>query len=529
MAVDFREQEENITAQRAEMLKAEYVDLNGQKPPLLQGLLDPKEMRALRVAPLEKSNTKLVFAFTIETNKSTLEKIEKAFPEYVIGKKLVSIQSMNELLDRYDPEVVVPDSDVIVADAGASENFAEVTMELQDKKPRDIFAFLIKQAYMLEASDIHIEPGKGSVRIRFRIDGTLHVIAMLDHEKFRYVMSDIASRSGVAANVWYPQSGRLSQDFVDNDGNVSTINMRVETVPTMYGADVVVRLFSNDPSLQDLDKLGLSGEERKKIDAVIDHPHGMVLVVGPTGSGKSTTLYSILNKLNTPDRKVVTLEDPVEYEIEGITQVPVFTDDKDSFADKLRAVMREDPDVIMVGEIRDLDTAHTALQAALTGHLVLATFHASSAGAALSRLMDMIGQNPLMASAIRLVMAQRLVRRIRPDAIESYEPKEHIKKAVEDSLNALPEAQRPDMANFKYLKPKTGEGFELPYRGRAMILEQLVMTPNMEKLISGAGNEVTTQVIQQAAIDEGMVTMMQDGLLKAYEGDTTVEEVFRVT
>jgi len=529
MALDFREQQENITAQRADLLKAEYVNLSGQEPVLIQGLLDPKEMRALRVAPLEKANTHLDFAFTIETNKSTLDKLKSAFPDYLINTKLISIESMNELLDRYDPPVVAPESDVIVADAGASENFGQVTMELQEKKPKDIFAFLIKQAYMLGASDIHIEPGKSSVRIRFRIDGTLHIIAMLDHEKFRYVMSDIASHSGVAANVWYPQSGRLSQDFVDKEGEVSTINMRVETVPTMYGADVVVRLFSNDPSLQNLDKLGLSDDERQKVDAVIDHPHGMVLVVGPTGSGKSTTLYSILNKLNTPDRKVVTLEDPVEYEIEGITQVPVFTDDKDSFGDKLRAVMREDPDVIMVGEIRDLDTAHTALQAALTGHLVLATFHASSAGAALSRLMDMIGQNPLMASAIRLVMAQRLVRRIRPEAAEEYEPKEHIRKAVEESLSKLKDDHKPDMTKFKYMRPKTGQGYELPYRGRAMILEQLVMTPNMEKLISGAGNEVTTQVIQDAAVAEGMVTMMQDGLLKAYEGITTVEEVFRVT
>lgn len=529
MALDFREQQENITAQRADLLKAEYVNLSGQNPVLIQGLLDPKEMRALRVAPLDKASTHLDFAFTIETNKSTLDKLKTAFPDYLINTKLVSIESMNELLDRYDPPIVQDESDIIVADAGTSENFGQITLELNDKKPRDIFAFLIKQAYMLDASDIHVEPGKNSVRIRFRIDGTLHVIAMLDHEKFRYVMSDIAARSGVAANVWYPQSGRLSQDFVDKEGDVSTINMRVETVPTMYGADVVVRLFSNDPSLQDLDKLGLSPDERQKIDAVIDHPHGMVLVVGPTGSGKSTTLYSILNKLNTPDRKVVTLEDPVEYEIEGITQVPVFTDDKDSFAEKLRAVMREDPDVIMVGEIRDLDTAHTALQAALTGHLVLATFHASSAGAALSRLMDMIGQNPLMASAIRLVMAQRLVRQIRPDAAEQYQPKDHIKKAVDEALGKLPEGMRPDMAKFKYLQPKTGEGYELPYRGRAMILEQLVMTPNMEKLISGAGNEVTTQVIQETAIAEGMVTMMQDGLLKAAEGSTTVEEVFRVT
>lgn len=529
MAVNFRDQEENITEARAGLLKVKYFDLRGQNTTLLENVLDPKEMRALKIAPLERTPTHLIFAFTVETNKSTIEKIKTTFTNYVIDTKLVSRTGLEDLLDRYDPPIIKKDTNVIVADAGASENFIETSRQIQEKLPKEVFAFLIKQAYMLGASDIHIEPGKRAVRIRFRIDGGLHVIAMLDHERFRYVMGDIAARSGVSNGVWSPQSGRLSQEFIDQNGKASTINMRVETVPTMYGQDVVVRLFTYDDSLKTIDNLGLSERERAKLDAVIDHPHGMVLVVGPTGSGKSTTLYSILNQLNTTDRKIVTLEDPVEYEIDGITQVPVFTDEKDSFAEKLRAVMREDPDIIMVGEIRDIDTAQTALQAALTGHLVLATFHASSAGAALSRLMDMIGQNPLMASAVRLVMAQRLVRKIKPDSSEEYEPKPHVKKVVDEALAALPEADRPDMDKFKYFRAKSGEGYEIPYKGRMMILEQLVMTPDMERLIGSGALEVTTRVIQELAIKEGMHTMLQDGLLKAYQGHTTVEEVFRVT
>ena len=529
MTIDLREQEENITAQRSALLKTPYVDLRGQSPELLEGLLDPKEMRALNIAPLEKTNVYLRFAFTVETNKSTIDKLKDQFPTFVVETRLVSRSSLDELLNRYDPVPIVEDTNIIVADQGASANLAAITMELQEKKPRDIFAFLIKQAYMLRASDIHIEPGKKVVRIRFRIDGELHVIAVLDHQKFSYVMGDIAARSGVSSNVWYPQSGRLSQEFVDSTGVISTINMRVETVPTMYGSDVVVRLFIYNASLNHVSNLGLSELEMSKLDAVIGHPHGMMLVVGPTGSGKSTTLYSIINELNTPNRKIVTLEDPVEYEIEGITQVPVFTSEKDSFAEKLRAVMREDPDVIMVGEIRDIDTAHTALQAALTGHLVLATFHASSAAAALSRLMDMIGQNPLMASAIRLVMAQRLVRSIKPEAAEEYQPKDFVLKVVKDNIDKLPADMRPDMSKFKFRRPKTGKGFEIPYEGRAMILEQLVMSPAMERLISQTSNDVTTNTINDLAVKEGLTTMMQDGLLKAYEGITTVEEVFRVT
>lgn len=206
-------------------------------------------------------------------------------------------------------------------------------------------------------------------------------------------------------------------------GETVTVNLRVETVPTAYGQDVVMRLFTMRMELLDLNNLSLSDRERRVVDDIIRHPTGMVLIVGPTGSGKTTTLYSLINTLNSDERKIITLEDPVEYFMPGVVQIPVRGDvDATGFAEKLRAVLRLDPDIVMVGEIRDKDTAKTALQAALTGHLVLSTFHASSAAAALTRMIDFIGMNPLFASAMHLIMAQRLVRRLDPKTRQAYRP-----------------------------------------------------------------------------------------------------------
>jgi type II secretory ATPase GspE/PulE/Tfp pilus assembly ATPase PilB-like protein len=243
----------------------------------------------------------------------------------------------------------------------------------------------------------------------------LHPIANLQIEKYRVLISAIASAGNVSTSSNEAQQGHIAQKVKMADGTEVDVNVRLETVPTINGMDVVMRLFNMDQSMYTLDRLGLSEAERAVVDQIIAKPTGLVMVVGPTGSGKTTTLYSMLNSLNTDERKIITIEDPVEYQFPGVTQISVHSTEAgndDSFADKLRAVLRLDPDIVMVGEIRDMDTAKTALQAALTGHLVLATFHASSAAAALTRIAEIIGQNPLFVSAIRLVMAQRLIRRL---------------------------------------------------------------------------------------------------------------------
>jgi type II secretory ATPase GspE/PulE/Tfp pilus assembly ATPase PilB-like protein len=255
----------------------------------------------------------------------------------------------------------------------------------------------------------------------------------------------------------------------------------------------------------------------------------MVLVVGPTGSGKTTTLYSILDKLNISTRKIVTLEDPVEYSFEGVTQIPVNTKSGDeSFAETLRGVLRLDPDVIMIGEIRDIDTAKTALQASLTGHLVLSTFHAADAASALTRMLDVIGDNPLFANAIRLIVAQRLVRRLDDATKQSYEPDERLASEINKIVERMPEGMtRPNLDQLKLYKPGTSSEIPFGYKGRLMIAEQLKMSPDIQKLLLQGPSGVTTKELKQLALEQGMTTLIQDGILKAVRGQTTVEEVYQ--
>jgi type II secretory ATPase GspE/PulE/Tfp pilus assembly ATPase PilB-like protein len=268
--------------------------------------------------------------------------------------------------------------------------------------------------------------------------------------------------------------------------------------------------------------------ERAQIDEVVSHPRGMVLMVGPTGSGKSTTLYSIINALNTTTRKIITLEDPVEYGISGITQIPINTVGGHSFADGLRAVLRLDPDVVMVGEIRDADTAKTAIQASITGHLVLSSFHANSTSAAFSRMIDMIGVNPIFSSSIRLVIAQRLVRKLDDATKEEYEPDEATKKWVRETLKDLPtHIEKPDLDNFKLWKPVVSDNSPFGYSGRIVIMEQMVVGDEIQKFLRGDEADVHTEIIESAARKAGMVTLLEQGVLAALHGETTLDEINR--
>jgi type II secretory ATPase GspE/PulE/Tfp pilus assembly ATPase PilB-like protein len=255
----------------------------------------------------------------------------------------------------------------------------------------------------------------------------------------------------------------------------------------------------------------------------------MVMMVGPTGAGKSTTLYSIINALNDTTRKIITLEDPVEIALEGISQIPIDTNRGKTFGENLRAVMRLDPDVIMVGEIRDVDTAKTAIQASITGHLVLTTFHASSAAAAFARMIDMIGQNPIFSSAIKMVTSQRLVRKLDDASKISYQPDEATKRWIRENLGVLPaHIPKPNLDDYVLYKPGKSEEVPLGYKGRIMIMEQMLITEKIGEFIRGDATDVSVQAIEKAAVGEGMVTMLQDGILRVLAGETTLEEINRV-
>jgi type IV pilus assembly protein PilB len=544
MARDPRIQEEQIAAERAALLKSPYQDAR-QIERLVnpEGILSLEQMQQYRVVPLLIDTHGLVFGYTQDTKKSDLDQIKERLKNFNLSFSFISGSGYRELLERYyeilrpikreDPTVFAKRlAQGILEEHQAQQADPELfTRKLADTTQKELLLLLVQHAYLLGSSDIHVEPSPQQIRIRFRIDGTLHDVATLPADRYQLLLNNLQMRSGIRWNANYPQTGRTTAELVDLEGNLKAINMRVETIPTMYASDIVIRLFNMEVRYLTLENLGLSKEHEDHINQLIAHPHGLVLMVGPTGSGKTSTLYSIINKLNNPNVKIVTLEDPVEYELGGITQIPVYSDDRETFADRLRAVLREDPDIIMVGEIRDNDTAKTALQAALTGHLVLSTFHANSAAAAISRLMDMIGQNPLLASAVKIIMAQRLLRRLCEHCKAKYTPEPAEVAKIRSALSSAPKTvtDKLNLDQLALFKPSGCQKcFHIGYRGRVMIAEQLTMSQELEKLLAAGGATATAQQIHDVAVKNGMVTLLQDGLLKAIGGITSIEEVYRV-
>lgn len=533
MSQDARRDEEAATQRRANLLGLNYVDTSLiDNKTLYRELLTNDEMYKLRIIPLRVEKSQILFGITTTTSQQTMKQLEQRYADSVVSFAIISDVGYRQYMDLYDPPKQIVYQDIELNTAGTDELIANVTQMLREIKPDDMLAYLVQQAHRVGASDIHIESQRDDVRFRFRIDGVLHPIATIDKERYRILLSVIASAGNVSTSDPAAQQGHISQRITMADESEVDVNVRLETVPTINGMDVVMRLFNMKQENYVLDKLGLSDGEREIVDDIISKPSGLVLVVGPTGSGKTTTLYSMLNTLNTEERKIITVEDPVEYQFGGIVQIHVNTKagGKDtSFADSLRGILRLDPDIVMIGEIRDTDTARTALQAALTGHLVLSTFHASSAAAALTRLEDVIGQNPLFVSAIRLVMAQRLVRRLDDATKQPYQPDEAIMRKIHEVIDTLPDGvERPNLDNLTLYHPGESEENPYGYSGQIALREQFMMTGKIRKLLESHQSIVAAQEIEQAAVESGMMTMLQKGMLKVIEGETTLEELYRV-
>lgn len=509
----------------------EYIDTSSiAEKTLFPDVMTVPEMREKRVIPLHVEKGVILFGVTTTTSQQVIHELQQRFTDVRPSFAIISDVGFREYINLYDPPKQITYQDISIAKTGDSALLDEITNTLAQVRPDDILAYLVKQAFRLKASDIHMENQQDNVRIRFRVDGVLHVIAWLEHEKYRNVMSVIASAANLSTSSPDAQTGHINKQFRMATGEDVTVNLRAETVPTAYGQDVVMRLFTVKMELLNLDKLSLSKRERDVVDDIISHPTGMVLIVGPTGSGKTTTVYSLLNTLNSDERKIITLEDPIEYYLKGIVQIPVNGDENAAgFAEKLRAVLRLDPDVVMIGEIRDQDTAKTALQSALTGHLVLSTFHASSAAAALTRMLDFVGINPLFASAMHLIMAQRLVRVLDEKTKQAYQPDEALRARLQEVINTLPEGvERPDVNNLTLYKPVASPENPFGYTGQIPLREQLRMTPGIQQLLKQPPNQITTEMLEQKAVEDGMVTMLQDGVLKACAGIISIEEVYRV-
>ncbi len=375
---------------------------------------------------------------------------------------------------------------------------------------------IMQRAIETRASDIHIEPFEQSLKVRLRVDGVLQEIDAPNVKSTAAVISRIKIMAKLnIAERRLPQDGRIKVQMIGKE-----LDLRVSTIPTMHGESVVIRLLDKENTVLDFVQLGFSGRHLEQFIDVLSMPHGIILITGPTGSGKSTTMYAALKQLNTPQRKIITVEDPVEYQMEGINQIQAKPQIGLTFASALRSIVRQDPDVIMIGEMRDLETARIAVQSALTGHLVLSTLHTNDAAGGVTRLLDMGLEEYLLTSTVNGILAQRLVRKLCPSCKEGG-------LAAPEIVTELRLERFTNKAEIMLYKPIgcsacSGTG----YRGRLAIIEFLPMTDPIRKLIMA---HEEAGAIQKLAISEGMQTLYENGLVKVVEGITTLEEVMRVT
>jgi general secretion pathway protein E len=374
---------------------------------------------------------------------------------------------------------------------------------------------IMQRAVEARASDIHIEPFENRLKVRYRVDGVLHEVEAPPSKSTAAVISRIKIMAKLnIAERRLPQDGRIMHRVQGKE-----LDLRVSTIPTSHGESVVMRILDRESIVLDFDSLGFDELIRKDFVKALEMPHGIILVTGPTGSGKTTTLYTALSALNSPERKIITVEDPVEYQLEGINQIQAKSSIGLDFAHALRAIVRQDPDVIMIGEMRDLETAKIAIQSALTGHLVLSTIHTNDAAGGVTRMLDMGVEDYLLTSTVNAILAQRLVRTLDPDHREAYELLPEV--AAEIGLKELDDQDR-----YTVYRPVPTDEMPSGYRGRTTILELLKLSDPVRRLIM---KHSTAGEIQDLAVSEGMRTMYQDGLMKCLDGVTTLDEILRVS
>lgn len=376
--------------------------------------------------------------------------------------------------------------------------------------------YIFQKALESSASDIHIEPFENSLKIRLRIDGMLQDISAPPIISVAAVLSRIKIMAKLnIAERRLPQDGRIKIQLLGKE-----LDLRVSIIPTLYGESAVIRLLDKESINFDFDKLGFNVDNGIRFRKKLEQPHGIVLITGPTGSGKSTTLYTALSFLNKEERKIITVEDPIEYHLDGVNQIQVKTQIGLTFSRALRSIVRQDPDIIMIGEMRDAETAAIAVQSALTGHLVLSTLHTNNAASSVTRLLDMGIEDYLLSSTLNGILAQRLVRKLCPHCKEAYALDTKIAEEVSAYL------ETPSKALTVYKAHGCPECDSVGYKGRVAIFEYLEITDTIKHLINKSAND---NDLYRAALNEGMIPIRIDGLLKAIDGVTSVEEVIRVT
>ena len=486
---------------------------------VLQERLSAQFLRGARAVALAETEASVILAMADPLDGYTVDAVRLAV-EKEVEVRIATPSAIDRALARLygaAPESMGEIVDAAGTDLQTTEEDIARLRDMASGAPVvRLVSHLINKAAEMGASDIHIEPFEQALKVRFRIDG---VLVEMEAPPFALRLA-IASRVKLMAHLniaesRLPQDGRFQVNVQGRE-----IDLRVSTVPTLYGESVVLRLLDRGSVALELPALGFADANLEAYLSVLDQPTGILLVTGPTGSGKTTTLYSSLVRLNTGDRKIVTVEDPVEYHLEGVNQVQVRPRIGLTFANALRSLLRQDPDIMMIGEIRDLETAEIAVQAALTGHKVLSTLHTNNAAATVTRLLDMGVEDYLLTSTVNGIVAQRLVRLICDDCSA---PKPVLGEIVDElGLERFFQGAEPVLAEGAGCAACNGTG----YRGRTGIVEILTMTDAVRKaIVARAG----AQDVQRAATDAGMTTMFEDGMKKAVAGITTLEEVLRVT
>jgi type IV pilus assembly protein PilB len=526
-----RQMQEREAKAKASSLGLPYMDLHNFPVDLnVLGLFTKEQAQSLQTVPFYLEGRDLRVGAVEPQQPSLQEKLKEFSVKYKVSVYLISEKGFNQVMRLYS-KVMTPkvarDETVRVE---KEINYSEVLKTLQDEKAQEqknaseLLEIIFGAAMFFNSSDIHLEPEEHMFKLRYRIDGVLQDILHLAKALQKSLTMRIKVISKLKLNVdSVPQDGRLTFYYLGKP-----IDVRVSILPSAYGEEAVMRLLGTGAVNLRLKDLGFRKEQQEILDRQLSKPNGMIITTGPTGSGKTTTLYAFLNQLNEPEVKIITLEDPVEYKLEGIVQTPIDHSHDFDFAKGLRAILRQDPDIIMVGEIRDQETAEVATQAALTGHLVLSTLHTNDAAGAIPRLLNMGVKAFVLGPAISAVMAQRLVRRICQECKTKATLSPTVMEKIAQALkNLSPKAgiKLPKELQF-YHSPGCGACHRLGYKGRIGIYEVLENTEAVQNLI--AKENASMGEFKRAGEEQGMITMLQDGLLKALDGTTDVEEVFRV-
>lgn len=508
--------ERDLVRALAEQVGLEFVDLAEYHIDAATTAMVPEVVsRRYRALPIGERDGKLLVAMSDPANVYALDDIRT-----ITGRDVQPVVATANDVEQAIQKFSSMGDQVEALASEAAEGLQEDELEGVEAAVEDAPIVKLVQAIMTQAvsdraSDVHIEPTETDVRVRFRVDGVLHEVM---HSP-KSIQGGLISRLKVMADL------NIAEKRVPQDGRVSmrvsarTLDLRLATLPTVYGEKIVIRILDKSNALLQLAELGFSEDSFKRYEEAFRRPYGAILVTGPTGSGKSTTLYATLNIVNEVDRHIVTVEDPVEYRLAGVNQIQVNPKAGLTFASALRSILRADPDIILIGEIRDRETAMIAVESALTGHLVLSTLHTNDAPSAVTRLTEMEVETFLVASAVDCVVAQRLARKLCERCREAYRPERH--ELVEAGY---PESRLDELADF-FRAAGCGACSNTGYRGRVGLYEVMLMSEEIERLTV---ERASSEAIRHVAIEQGMRTLREDGLEKARMGLTSIEEIARV-